>query len=158
MSANVNYCLLDEGRYSALRVEKQDLKMGCKRQWHLSPAIAIACTMGSCIAQAAAGQPGAVVKVDAAGRYSILREGGKDTGCMLTLDTKSNVRGKGKASLAPGCRDQGIVVFDPSGWEMAADRLVLVARKGHKAHLDRQPDGTWKKDPAEGKALSLKKL
>lgn len=100
----------------------------------------------------------AAAPVDAQGRYSILREGGKDTGCMVTLDVRRKGQARGKASLAPGCRDQGIVVFDPSGWEMAGGRLVLVARKGHKAHLDAQPDGSWKRDSAEGKALSLKKL
>jgi Protease inhibitor Inh len=100
----------------------------------------------------------AVALADAQGRYSVLREGGRDTGCMLTLDVKGKGHARGKASLAPGCRDQGIVVFDPSGWEIAGSRLVLIARKGHKAHLDAQPDGSWKKDPAEGTAMSLKKL
>ena len=100
----------------------------------------------------------AIAQADAQGRYSILREGAKDTGCMLTLDVKGKGQARGKASLAPGCRDQGMVIFDPAGWELAAGRLVLTARKGHKAHLDAQPDGSWKKDPAEGKPLSLKKL
>jgi hypothetical protein len=95
---------------------------------------------------------------DAAGRYSILRDGGKDTGCMLTLDSKAKGPGGQKASLAPGCRDQGIVIFDPVGWQLVNGRLVLTARKGHKAHLDAQTDGTWKKDPKEGKSLALKKL
>jgi Protease inhibitor Inh len=90
---------------------------------------------------------------DIAGRYSVLREGGKDTGCMLTLDSSGN-----KANLAPACRDQGIVIFDPTSWQFAAGRLVLRARKGHTTHLDMQEDGTWLKDPQEGKALSLKKM
>lgn len=93
-----------------------------------------------------------------AGRYSILRDGGKDTGCMLTLANQAKAPGGAKASLAPGCRDQGIVIFDPVGWQIVSGRLVLTARKGHKAHLDAQPDGTWKKDPKEGKPLSLKKI
>ena len=93
-----------------------------------------------------------------AGRYSILRDGGKDTGCMLTLAAQAKERGSAKVSLAPGCRDQGIVIFDPVAWQIAGGRLVLTARKGHKTHLDAQPDGTWKKDPKEGKALILKKL
>ena len=59
---------------------------------------------------------------------------------------------------SPGCRDQGIVIFDPIGWRIVDGRLVLTARKGHTTHLDAQPDGTWKKDPKEGKGLSLKKL
>jgi len=94
---------------------------------------------------------------DAAGRYSILREAGKDTGCMLTLDDKSAAKGGFKASLAPACRDQGIVIFDPVGWRLAGGRLELTARKGHSAQFDLQPDGTWLKDPKQGKGLGLKK-
>jgi Protease inhibitor Inh len=98
--------------------------------------------------------PGPQVKAgDIAGRYAILREGGKDTGCMLTLDAGGN-----KASLAPACRDQGIVTFDPTGWQIVAGRLVLRARRGHSTHLDLQTDGTWTKDPGEGKLLILKKM
>ena len=100
----------------------------------------------------------AKVHAEVPGRYSVLREDGKDTGCMLTLDAKGASQRKGKASLAPGCRDQGIVIFDPTGWETIKGRLVLTARKGHKAHFDAQTDGSWKKDSAEGKTLSLKKL
>ncbi|MGH6811565.1 MAG: AprI/Inh family metalloprotease inhibitor [Methylocella sp.] len=100
----------------------------------------------------------AAAPADAAGRYSILRDGGKDTGCMLTLAKQVKAPGRAKASLAPGCRDQGIVIFDPAGWQIVNGRLVLTARKGHKTHLDAQPDGTWKKDPKEGKSLILKKL
>lgn len=92
-----------------------------------------------------------------AGRYSILREGGKDTGCMLTLDDHTRGPGGNKAILAPACRDQGMVIFDPTGWQIVSGRLVLTARKGHTTHLDRQADGTWAKDPKEGKSLILKK-
>ncbi|HUI21501.1 MAG TPA: AprI/Inh family metalloprotease inhibitor [Methylocella sp.] len=102
--------------------------------------------------------PSTAANADVAGRYSILRDGGKDTGCMLTLESHVRATGGEKASLAPGCRDQGIVIFDPVGWQIVNGRLVLTARKGHKTHLDAQPDGTWKKDPQEGKSLSLKKL
>lgn len=98
------------------------------------------------------------VAASVAGRYSILRDGGKDSGCMLTLDHHVKGQGGEKATLAPGCRDQGIVIFDPVGWQLVDGRLVLTARKGHTTHLDVQPDGTWKKDPKEGKSLSLKKL
>ncbi|WOJ91079.1 AprI/Inh family metalloprotease inhibitor [Methylocapsa polymorpha] len=95
---------------------------------------------------------------EAAGRYSILRAGDKDTGCMLTLDSKTKARSGNKASLAPGCRDQGIVIFDPVAWQIVGGRLVLTARKGHSTHLDQQSDGTWTKDPKEGASLSLKKM
>ncbi|MGH6869861.1 MAG: AprI/Inh family metalloprotease inhibitor [Methylocella sp.] len=100
----------------------------------------------------------AAAPADAAGRYAILRGGGKDTGCMLTLNSQGKAPGRKKASLAPACRDQGIVIFDPAGWQIVNGRLVLTARKGHKTSLDAQPDGTWKKDSKEGKSLTLKKL
>jgi hypothetical protein len=94
-----------------------------------------------------------------AGRYSVLREGGKDTGCMLTLDAKARgLKGGNKALLAPACRDQGITIFDPVGWTLEKGRLKLTARKGHHAIFDQKGDGTWEKDPKEGKALGLKKM
>lgn len=95
---------------------------------------------------------------DLAGRYSVEREAGKDAGCLLIIDNQAKVQGGYKASLAPGCRDQGIMIFDPVGWRLANGRLVLIARRGHTTHLDLQPDGTWLKDPDEGKPLILKKL
>jgi hypothetical protein len=96
---------------------------------------------------------------EVAGRYSVLREGGKDSGCMLTLDAKARgPKGGNKALLAPACRDQGIVIFDPVGWALEKGRLKLTARKGHHAIFEQKGDGTWEKDPKEGKALSLKKM
>ncbi|MEN9708076.1 MAG: hypothetical protein RIQ68_484 [Pseudomonadota bacterium] len=87
---------------------------------------------------------------DPPGRYAPLREGNKDTGCMITLEASR------KAQLAPACRDQGLVVFDPINWQMDRGRLGLTARKGHKAWFDRQSDGTWLRDPKEGKTLILR--
>ena len=96
---------------------------------------------------------------DIAGRYAVLREKTKDTGCMVTLDEKARgPKGSLKAHLAPACRDQGIVIFDPVGWQLRGGRLVLTARKGHTTKLDLQEDGSWMKDPSEGKSLSLKKM
>ena len=98
--------------------------------------------------------------VDAAeviGRYAVMREK-RDTGCMLTLDDSRGKNGE-RAQLAPGCRDQGIVIFDPTSWQLAHGELVLTARAGHKTKLDPTGDGTWSKDPKEGgKPLGLKKL
>lgn len=88
---------------------------------------------------------------DAAGRYSILRDD-KDTGCMLTLMAGS------RAQLAPACRDNGIVVFDPVKWAVDRGRLVLTARKGHKAHFERDESGVWRRDPAEGKSLGFRPI
>ena len=95
---------------------------------------------------------------DVAGRYNILRNGGTDSGCMLTLDDKAQGLKGMKASLAPACRDQGMVIFDPKGWSLERGRLVLTARKGHQTHLDLQADGMWLKDPKDGKSLAVKKF
>lgn len=95
---------------------------------------------------------------DAAGRYSILREGDKDTGCMLTLDARVRGRAGLKAQLAPACRDNGVVIFDPVGWGLDHGRLVLTARKGHSAHFDKDASGVWRRDSKEGKALGLRPL
>ncbi len=93
------------------------------------------------------------------GRYAILRDGGKDTGCMVTLDDKASGPSHSyKAILAPACRDQGIVIFDPAGWEVDGEKLLLIARKGHENHFVLQPDKTWIKDASEGKPMILKKL
>ena len=111
---------------------------------------------------AATTMPGAASSAkpdEIAGRYSVLREGGKDTGCMLTLDAKARgLKGGNKALLAPACRDQGIIIFDPVGWTLEKGRLKLTARKGHHAIFDQKSEGVWEKDPKEGKALGLKKM
>ncbi len=96
---------------------------------------------------------------EVAGRYAVLRDKTRDTGCMVTLDDKSAGPGRTlKARLAPACRDQGIVIFDPVGWEVAGGKLVLTARKGHTTELDTQEDGSWMNDPKTGKTLSLKRI
>lgn len=90
-----------------------------------------------------------------AGHYAVMR-GSRDTGCMVTLDDS----GRGvaaKARLAPACRDQGIIVFDPVGWALKAGRLVLQARKGHTADFTQDESGVWVKD-AKGAPLGLKRL
>ena len=96
---------------------------------------------------------------EVAGRYAVLRDKTHDTGCMVTLDDKTPGPGRTlKARLAPACRDQGIVIFDPVGWEMVGGKLVLTARKGHMTELETQEDGSWMNDPKKGKTLSLKRI
>jgi hypothetical protein len=98
---------------------------------------------------------------DLAGRYFIMREGTKDVGCMLTFDEKARgPRGSHKAQLAPGCRDQGIVIFDPVGWQLQRNgKLALIARKGHQVHFDWHSDSSWWKEPKEGgKPLGFRKM
>lgn len=95
---------------------------------------------------------------DVPGRYAVLRDGTKDTGCMLTLD--SAARGGGsRAQLAPACRDNGFVIFDPQSWAFVAGKLKLTARKGHSAMFEMTGDGTWQKDSKEsGKPLGFRKM
>lgn len=102
--------------------------------------------------------PATTGRTAVAGRYAPLRET-KDTGCMLTLDDKTRgPKGTNKAQLAPACRDQGLVIFDPVGWQIEHGRLALTARKGHIAHFERTADGVWVRDAKEGKALSLRPM
>ena len=96
---------------------------------------------------------------DIAGRYIIMRESNKDVGCMLTLFEQARGPGGFRAQLAPACRDNGIVVFDPLAWSFGAGRLALTARKGHKANFIYHEDGSWWKDPKEGgKPLGIRKM
>ncbi|HEY8579082.1 MAG TPA: AprI/Inh family metalloprotease inhibitor [Beijerinckiaceae bacterium] len=93
---------------------------------------------------------------DVAGRYAVLRDEGRDTGCMVTLSENARGRGTYRAQLAPACRDQGIVIFDPISWSIERGKLTLTARKGHKLHLDHAADGSWwKKD---GKPIGFRKI
>jgi len=108
-------------------------------------------------AAATAGSAQSETRAEAAGRYAILRADDKDTGCMLTLEQRP-AQGGFKAQLAPACRDNGLVVFDPVAWSLDHGRLSLVARKGHKAHFDREASGVWRRDSKEGKALSLRPM
>lgn len=90
-----------------------------------------------------------------AGRYRVSRDAG-DLACTLTLGglTPDNRR---EASLEPGCQDGGLRVFDPVGWRSEGQRLFLIARKGHTIGFSRRPDGSFIRDPAQGKPLVLRK-
>lgn len=96
------------------------------------------------------------------GRYAVLREEGKDTGCMVTLEDRGGrgPKGSSRAFLAPACRDQGLVIFDPVGWALTGGKLTLYANKGHALTFLPAPDvGSWSKDPSSGgKPVSLRKL
>lgn len=86
-----------------------------------------------------------------AGRYAVLREENKDTGCLV------NLLASGRAQLGPGCKDQGVVVFDPIGWSGARNSIVLRARKGHRINFVYKPDGVWLREPADKRPLALRK-
>ena len=93
---------------------------------------------------------------EVAGNYAVLRQD-RDTGCMVSLEA-SGAKGA-KARLAPACRDQGIVIFEPAAWKLVGGmELVLTARRGHSTALKRQDEKTWANAPARGAPLVLKRL
>jgi len=95
-----------------------------------------------------------------AGRYAVLREEDKDTLCMVTLFETARGRGYYRAQLAPACRDNGVVVFDPQAWSIDnKGRLSLQAHKGHKMILNQDKDGVWRRtDAPKARPLSLRRI
>ncbi len=87
-----------------------------------------------------------------AGRYALLREENKDSGCLV------NLLPGGRAQLGPGCKDQGLVVFDPIGWSTGRNSIILRARKGHRVNFILKTDGTWLREPADKRPLALRKF
>lgn len=96
---------------------------------------------------------------EVAGRYAVLREDGKDTLCMVTLQDAARGNGYFRAQLAPACRDNGIVVFDPVAWSIdRAGHISLQARKGHKIQFQRNAKGEWYRIEDKAKPLGLRRI
>jgi hypothetical protein len=106
----------------------------------------------------AAEQPTTPVAV--AGRYQLARANNTDTGCVLMLDRTQPgpISRSGRASLEQGCKDQGLLTFDPAGWIVERDRMFLYARKGHRFGFNIERDGRVVKDPPQGSPLSGRKI
>jgi hypothetical protein len=122
------------------------------RLMHLGGLIASTLAMTPCQVAEAAARPAAPAGKGAeAGRYAVLRDD-RDTNCMVTLHAG------GKAQLAPACRDNGIVVFDPMNWRSEAGKIVLTARKGHKIELTRGDNNVWRREGETGKGLGLRPM
>ena len=94
------------------------------------------------------------------GRYQILRASAADTGCVLVLERLAGPKtGTARASLAPGCQDSGLQIFDPTGWNVEfGDRLFMISRKGHSMGFTKERNGDWTKDPAKGSPMMLKRI
>lgn len=91
------------------------------------------------------------------GRYTVMRQAGRDI-CKLVLSTNPSANaGASVASFDGLCPDTGLTIFSPVAWRYEAGRLELIARKGHKIELVFE-GGQWRKDPAVGAPLMLKKL
>lgn len=87
------------------------------------------------------------------GRYSLMRQQNREA-CRLVLGPGP---AGGPAAFDGSCQDTGLAIFDPAGWRYAAGRLSLVARKGHTTELVFE-NGQWRKDPAVGAPLLMRKL
>ena len=78
--------------------------------------------------------------------------------CRLSLQVgPATSSGNAPAAFEGSCGDTGLTIFDPVGWRYTAGRLALVARKGHSIELIFE-NGQWRKDPAVGAPLMLRKL
>jgi hypothetical protein len=99
------------------------------------------------------------------GVYVMLRAQNKEA-CRVQLlaDPMQGARGAppprpdAKAARFIGnCPDVGISIFDPVGWRMSDQRLFLIARKGHEAGFSHGSDRLWRRDPAVGQVLMMRK-
>jgi hypothetical protein len=91
------------------------------------------------------------------GRYSMMRQAGREA-CRIVLNAGPPAStGRLPAAFEGNCGDTGLTIFDPAGWRYAAGRLSLIARKGHSVELVFE-NGQWRKDPAVGAPLLMKKL
>ncbi len=91
------------------------------------------------------------------GRYSVMRQPNREA-CRIVLNAGPPASsGRLPAAFEGNCADTGMTIFDPAGWRYAAGRLSLIARKGHSVELVFE-NGQWRKDPAVGATLLLKKL
>lgn len=60
--------------------------------------------------------------------------------------------------ILQGCRDAGIMAFEPVSWRYDAGRLTITARRGHTVSLVSEQAGEWRRDPAVGAVLVLRRL
>jgi len=89
------------------------------------------------------------------GRYVLMRQQNREA-CRLVLSAAA-ADGRQPASFEGLCPDTGLTIFDPVGWRYAGGRLTLVARRGHGTDLVFE-GGQWRKDPAVGAPLLMRKL
>ncbi|WP_342360606.1 AprI/Inh family metalloprotease inhibitor [Terrarubrum flagellatum] len=95
------------------------------------------------------------------GAYIVARERNGE-GCAIELKQFPGPRPKKggaiwSAALADSCDDEGLRVFDPVGWQYDDGRIFLVAKKGHTIGFTSDGPAGWKKDPAAGKPLWLRR-
>jgi Protease inhibitor Inh len=91
------------------------------------------------------------------GTYVIDRYSEREV-CRLGLtSTMVGAGGRFEAVLLDGCRDPGLLVFNPAAWRYEGGRLILTARRGHEVTLVSEREGQWRRDPEVGATLVLRK-
>jgi hypothetical protein len=99
------------------------------------------------------------------GVYAMLRAQKKEA-CRVELRAEPMQAARGAAPPRPdakaarfvgNCPDVGISIFDPVGWRMSDQRIFLIARKGHEAGFSHGTDRLWRRDPAVGQVLMMRK-
>lgn len=91
------------------------------------------------------------------GRYAVMRQPNRETCRVVLGPAPAGVQARAPAAFEGHCQDTGLTIFDPVGWRYEAGRLALLARKGHSVELVFE-SGQWRKDPAVGAPLLLRKL
>ena len=89
------------------------------------------------------------------GRYVLMRQQNREA-CRLILSPPP-AAGQATAAFEGSCQDTGLTIFDPAGWRYDGGRLTLIARRGHGIELIFE-NGQWRKDPAVGAPLLMRKL
>ncbi|MCU4178379.1 protease inhibitor Inh/omp19 family protein [Bosea sp. BH3] len=91
------------------------------------------------------------------GRYVLMRQVNREA-CRLVLSAApTSTDGRAPAAFDGACEDVGLTIFDPAGWRYEGGRLTLFARRGHLVELVFE-NGQWRKDPAVGAPLLMRKL
>lgn len=90
------------------------------------------------------------------GRYQLMRQQNREA-CRLLLSSPTAGQDGAQAAFEGQCQDTGLTIFDPVGWRYVGGRLSLIARRGHSVELVFE-NGQWRKDPAVGAPLLMRKL
>ena len=95
------------------------------------------------------------------GVYELGRPG-NNSGCAIDLKRLPGPRARTGgaiwvATLDAGCGDEGLRIFNPTGWQYEAGRVFLVAAKGQRIGFTGGGASNWIKDPAAGRPLWMKR-
>jgi hypothetical protein len=143
------------GRYPSSEQQQAILQATSPPQAATAPArVGAAPQVGAAAATSVAAPPPEKI----VGLHALMRVAGREA-CRIDLKNGPAKRaGEKEAVLVGNCADQGLKTFDPAGWRIDQNKLVLMARKGHSTSFAFGSDGQWRKDPPTGAVLMLVKL